>query len=582
MAVTYQQIRSWDTTAVETFESAMVTRCSSLEWLEEDLRRARQWQSWSGEGADAAATGITRIGDLVTDVAASAQAAKNAAGRLANGVAQLQEHVENADAVADTYGFLIGSDGTVTDLKSHEVTVLGGDDADEAARRSDAKRDLEQAIQDILRKGRELEAAAASELSRVADESISDGGATSVSEAMNSQAGVPIPGPGTSPAAVAAWWLSLADPELTAEGQLSDVQKELLANHAEAIGPLVGVPVEYRDDANRVILSSQLNQLNAERRELEDQLVNLSGSMMTDSQMAEFSNVHDRLEEVDTRLEDLNAVDEQLQARQDLYLMQVDGLGNERSTAIVAVGNPDEAKHAAITSPGFTTTVRGAVGSMVPEAIELQKEARYLNGGEPTATIAFLGYQAPQHADVATNARAVDGAFILARELEGIAATNHQPENLHMTALGHSYGSNMTGIALQQLYDQGLQPVDDVVLYGSPGVMEVDNPGRAPSPPIGLDQMGIDPGRGYYLNVPTDPVSNELSGFLGPTPDEWGMTDLSTEAGMTPGTEHWPSEYRAAPPLDGHEHSSYTKREFMSQYNLVAVVAGTPEAVVVR
>lgn len=597
MTVTYQQIRSWDTAAVEAFASAMASRCSSLEWLEEDLRRARQWQSWTGEGADAATAGISRIGDLVTDVAASAQAAKNAAVSLANGVAQLQEHVANADAVASTYGFLISSEGTVTDLRSLEVTVLSGDDAVEADRRADARRDLEQAVHDIVRKGRELEAVAASELSKVAAGEISDDGANSVSAAMDSQSAVSIPKSGTSPAAVAAWWSSLADPELAAAGQLSDIQKELLANHADAIGPLVGVPVEYRDEANRAVLVSQLDQLDTEKESLNALLEALRGSMITEAQMVEFSRAHDRLDRLELRIEDLNTVDAQLEGRDDLYLMQVNGLGEERSTAVVAVGNPDESKHVAITTPGFTTTVRGTIGGMVPEAIDLRKHAQFLNGGEPTSTIAFLGYQAPQHVDVMTNARAVDGAEILAHEIEGITATNDRPETLHMTALGHSYGSDVTGIALQQLNDQGLRPVDDAVLYGSPGVMEVEDPDQVRSPagtgafpfpaqsavdPLALDQMGIDPGRGYYLNVPTDPVSNELSGFLGPTPDEWEMTELSTEAGMTPGTKHWPSEYRAAPPLDGHEHSSYTKQEFMSQYNLAAVVAGVPEAVVAR
>lgn len=51
------------------------------------------------------------------------------------------------------------------------------------------------------------------------------------------------------PVAVAAWWSSLADAEFAADGQLSDAQREVLANHADLIGPLAGVPVEYRDEA---------------------------------------------------------------------------------------------------------------------------------------------------------------------------------------------------------------------------------------------------------------------------------------------------------------------------------------------
>lgn len=587
MGVTYSQIRRWDTGAIEAFESAMLTRTGGLEWLEEDLRRARQWDHWTGLGSDAAATGISKLGDLITDVAASAQAAKNVADRLFNGVSSLQQHVKNADALADTYGFVIRDGGTLLDLRADIVTVVG---VNEAAARANAKRDLEQAVQDILRKGRELEATAAAELSSIASGKISDGGATSVGAAGASQSTVPIPPPSTDPAAVTAWWTSLADPELAARGELSELQKELIRNLPHALGPLVGVPVAARDQANDIVLGNHLDQLTVEKRMLEAQVSGREGELILDDQAEAISASVHRLNEVEERISDLHAVKAQLSTRDDLYLMQVDGLGNERSTAIIAVGDPDKAKHVAITSPGLGTTVRGAVGSMVPEAVELRNTARDLNGGmEETSAIAFLGYQAPQNVDTLTNHRAIDGAPLLAREIQGITATNQNAQDLHLTALGHSYGSDLTGIALQQLNDQGHRPVDDVVLYGSPGVMQVDpestvsgghaNPIVTTAPPS-LDEMGIDAGRGYYLADPLDPVSGVLSGALGPVPSEWGMAELSTEGGPTPGTEHAQLGPRDTPPRDLHTHSAYANKEFMSQYNMAAVVADRPEALV--
>ena len=587
MAVTYSQIRGWDTGAIEAFESAMLTRTSTLEWLEEDLRRARRWNTWTGPGADAASTGISALGDTVTDVAAGAQGAKNVAGRLINGVTSLQQHVKNADALATSYGFVIRDDGSLMDLRADVITVVG---ADEAASRANAKRDLEQAAHDILLKGRELEATAAAELSRVANGWVSDGGATSVEAATASHSAVPIPPPSTEPAAVAAWWSSLADPELAARGEFSDLQKELIRNHSHAIGPLVGVPVAARDQANEIVLEGHLDQLTAEKYRLEAEWSGRENEMILDDRVAEASESVDRLNEVYDRIADLDAVKAQLDSRDDLHLMQIDGQGGERSTAVIAVGDPDKAEHVAITSPGLGTTVAGTVGAMVPEAVELRDTAMDLNGGtEETSTIAFLGYQAPQNVDTVTNQRAIDGAPILAREIQGITASNERPENLHLTALGHSYGSDLTGIALQQLNDQGARPVDDVVLYGSPGVMQVDpevtvagghvNPIVTTAPP-GLDDMGIDPGRGYYLADPLDPVSGVLSGALGPVPDDWGMTGLSTEGGPTPGTEHVQPGSRETPPRDLHTHSAYSNTEFMSQYNMAAVVAGRPEALV--
>lgn len=240
-----------NTGAIEAFEAAMHTRTNTLEWLEEDLRRARQWNDWTGQGADAATTGISRLGDAVTDIAASAQAAKHTADRLYNGVAALWEHVKNADALSTSHAFVIGDDGGLIDLRAGVATVVG---ADEAAARADARRDLEQAVHDILLNGRELEATAVGELTSVASGSIDDGEATTVVAAGARQSRVPIPPPRADPAAVAAWWSTLADPELAARGELSDLQKELIRDHPEAVGPLVGVPVVARDQANKLRL----------------------------------------------------------------------------------------------------------------------------------------------------------------------------------------------------------------------------------------------------------------------------------------------------------------------------------------
>ena len=179
-----------NTGAIEAFEAAMHTRTNTLEWLEEDLRRARQWNDWTGQGADAATTGISRLSDAVTDIAASAQAAKHTADRLYNGVAALWEHVKNADALATSHAFVIGDDGGLIDLRAGVTTVVG---ADEAAARADARRDLEQAVHDILLNGSELEATAVGELTSVASGSIDDGEATTVVAAGASQSRVPIP-----------------------------------------------------------------------------------------------------------------------------------------------------------------------------------------------------------------------------------------------------------------------------------------------------------------------------------------------------------------------------------------------------
>ena len=67
----------------------------------------------------------------------------------------------------------------------------------------------------------------------------------------------------------------------------------------------------------------------------------------------------------------------------------------------------------------------------------------------------------------------------------------------HITAFGHSYGSLVTSLALQQG-----APVSDVVLYGSPGT-ELTN----------VSQLGVQPGHAYYMIGVNDHVSDIIPEF---------------------------------------------------------------------
>ena len=141
-----------------------------------------------------------------------------------------------------------------------------------------------------------------------------------------------------------------------------------------------------------------------------------------------------------------------------------------------------------------------------------------------------------------------------------MAATTNVPDQ-HITAFGHSYGSLVTSLALQQG-----APVSDVVLYGSPGT-ELAN----------VSQLGVQPGHAYYMIGVNDHVSDIIPEFgaFGPAPqDVPGFTQLSANTGVGPG--------------DGlvHErawgHSEYARdgsNTFlrMSGYNMAAVLSGAPE-----
>ncbi|WP_230871662.1 alpha/beta hydrolase, partial [Mycobacterium canetti] len=94
--------------------------------------------------------------------------------------------------------------------------------------------------------------------------------------------------------------------------------------------------------------------------------------------------------------------------------------------------------------------------------------------------------------------------------------------NQHITAFGHSYGSLVTSLALQQG-----APVSDVVLYGSPGT-ELTH----------ASQLGVEPGHAFYMIGVNDHVANTIPEFgaFGSAPqDVPGMTQLSVNTGLAPG-----------------------------------------------
>jgi hypothetical protein len=162
--------------------------------------------------------------------------------------------------------------------------------------------------------------------------------------------------------------------------------------------------------------------------------------------------------------------------------------------------------------PGLNTTVRGAMREMVGEATALRRESlRQLaaagKAGEEVAAIAWIGYDAPQipgGLDPVSLARselgayrvthdgaAKAGAVRLARFYDGLTAA-HGGRPLNLTAIGHSYGSLTTGLALQQ---PGGHAVSTAIFYGSPGV-------EAATPA----ELGLAPGQVFVLQTPDDPI----------------------------------------------------------------------------
>ena len=399
---------------------------------------------------------------------------------------------------------------------------------------------------------------------------------------------------------------------------LTPEQKDRLYDHDHDIGNHPGMPCDPPDGLgydhyNRLHLADELSRARAAAAQA-DALrgahpdwaagegiprPNTPGAVFADRVAYEtWQRQYDAARDGAKYLPDLQAVDAALGAGSDRRLMLLDTRSGDQARAAIAVGDPDKATHVSVTAPGLNTTVHGAIGGMTEEARQLRQESlRQLastpgHAHESVASIAWIGYDPPQvpgfgersaslaglwgvtHDDVA---RA--GAHDLAGFYDGVQAS-HLGGPADLTAIGHSYGSLTTGLALQQPGDHG---VSRALFYGSPGI-------EAATP----EQLHLQAGRVFAMEAPDDPIQwvydarsvgqgipilgsylNNEFGDFGPNPaTNPAFTRLATGAAAVP------DGHGGVMTLEGaHGHSDYPRFPDggglrTTNYNIAAVLAG--------
>jgi pimeloyl-ACP methyl ester carboxylesterase len=139
--------------------------------------------------------------------------------------------------------------------------------------------------------------------------------------------------------------------------------------------------------------------------------------------------------------------------------------GGEGAGAI-AIGNPDTAANTAVLVKGAATSLREGTLAEA-EGKRLYQESTRADGGNRTAVVTWVGYNAPNNwIDPALREveAARSGAQVLAADVNALAVTHEGPAT-HMTVVGHSYGSTLVADAAAA---HGMR-ANDVVLVGSPG-----------------------------------------------------------------------------------------------------------------
>jgi hypothetical protein len=236
----------------------------------------------------------------------------------------------------------------------------------------------------------------------------------------------------TTPDEVSRWWDTLTPAQ----------RRWLVVTDAAWVGALDGVPIAFRDAANRLLL---------DRRQAD---------LDTAALVAHGRDRH-RLDEL---RRGLRALSDRL-TRQDgprAYLLRLDLAGDGR--AVVALGDPDRAGNVLTQVPGMAADL-GSCGGELSRAEQVAVRAAELGPAVSTSTVMWLDYDAPDFVDEAAGAgRAGAGAAALRHFQDGLRATHDGAARL--TVLGHSYGSLVVGRAAA---DPGLA-ADGVVFVGSPGV----------------------------------------------------------------------------------------------------------------
>ncbi|MEU5430651.1 alpha/beta hydrolase [Streptomyces olivoreticuli] len=343
--------------------------------------------------------------------------------------------------------------------------------------------------------------------------------------------------------------------------QSQEKKEELIAAFPDQIGNLDGIPSVVRDRANRDYLPMLMAKLDGEGDD-----------------------------ESKTKLEGLRGIDEKLKKGSvpPMFLLGIGDKGEGR--AIVAYGNPDTSRNVSVYVPGLGTKLnKDFADGGLNRAFYTADGARTYD--KSTASIVWLGYDAPQSADVMGKGRAEAGAPAYQSFLQGTRATNENP-NAHVTAIGHSYGSLTLGTATQR---SGGLPVDDIVLVGSPGT-GVD---KAEDLGVGKDHVYVGAAQNDLVTwLPSKRNASDLT--FGGLPQLVGRYAADTILGRDDdnlwfgrdpadkgfGAHRFKVADGPVPLLDGEgltpAHSNYfnPKKDKQSADNIAAVVAGRPDLIV--
>ncbi|MER7788107.1 alpha/beta hydrolase [Streptomyces sp. NPDC097640] len=271
----------------------------------------------------------------------------------------------------------------------------------------------------------------------------------------------------SNPEENATWWKSLSKNE----------QDATLALDPAGLGKRDGLPAAVRDEANRTVLAETRAELDLKLDELgknepakyEQKWNNITqlpvqGEKQVTLAWQAWDRERTRIKE---SLDGMDAIERRFDRTgedglPEAYLLGFSAEG--RGRAIVANGNPDDADHIAVYTPGTGASLSNSNGD-INRGVNLWKTSQPLTDQE-VSTVTWIGYDAPPGLSDATRDKYADNAVgPYGQFIDGLNAANKSGSDAHITAIAHSYGTTVIGAAAED----GDLGVDDIVFAGSPG-----------------------------------------------------------------------------------------------------------------
>ncbi|MGH3561949.1 MAG: alpha/beta hydrolase [Mycobacterium sp.] len=532
MTLSLADIDRWSAEAIGTVFRAAIQRAHGTRIASAAIGQTMVFLDWDGDAAVAAKAATHRTMVDLNAHADACEAVGSAAEKAAGEVTAIKLRLQQIRSTARDYHLSIDDETGAVSLPADLSSFSPADRREITDAQIRVLLAVRQLLQDAHSADEDLAAAI-----RGADGALS--AAKVRAEICDGPFAVSVPPPpDATPERVNAWWNSLNPSE----------QDRIKRWFPDSIRNRDGIPADVRSELNMTALAREIARF-------QNGWLDRNGWHTDPAKLADLMALRDTL------------------AKQDnigAKLLLLDTAGNPgKVLAAVAVGDVDNAERVGVTLGGMNTRVSSSVGRMVREAqVQRDKAGQLRNdaglpNADAVASVAYLGYDAPSNVhDVIHDNLAHAGARPLNGFYKGLAATTNVADQ-HITGFGHSYGSLTTSLALQLG-----APVDDVVLYGSPGAEITD-----------AAQLGVKPGHAYYMIgahdfvADTIPIAHDFGPGLFDIP---GMTELSVDSGIAPdGKLHEQS----------HGHSEYPRMGSneelrMSGYNMAAVLAGLPDKIV--